>query len=330
MFYQEGETLKNIDLINFGDVVPKDIDWLYYPYIPYGKITILSGNPGCGKTTFALALCSILSSGGNLPVSDKKAEPINIIYQTAEDGIADTIVPRLIKLGAEMSRIASIKVASQIDFSNAESIESAIRHHNAKLIVFDPLQAFVGKANMSSATEMRNLLHRIGVVAEATGCAVLIICHLNKNTSSPSLLYRAMGSIDIVSIARSALLIADSPYSKGRKILYQYKSNLATQSNALLFEISDDGVNWLECVDITENELSLSNSSSDFQNACDMLTELLENENVKSDKIRKMAADAGIGFSTLKKAKKHLNIQSIKIGHIWYYKKLGKVDNYEN
>ena len=143
--------MNDIELLNFNDVIPENVEWLYYPYIPSGKITILCGNPGCGKTTFALALSALLSKGAPLPLKTEQLEPINIIYQTGEDGIEDTIVPMLNKFNADNSRIASVSMATEICFDNYAEIEKAIIKHKAKLMVFDPLQAFVGNSNLSRA-----------------------------------------------------------------------------------------------------------------------------------------------------------------------------------
>ncbi|MEE0930182.1 MAG: AAA family ATPase [Acutalibacteraceae bacterium] len=317
--------MNDIELLNFNDVIPENIEWLYYPYIPSGKITILCGNPGCGKTTFALALSALLSKGAPLPLRTEPLEPINIIYQTGEDGIEDTIVPMLNKFNADNSRIASVDMVTEISFDNYVEIEKAIIKHKAKLMVFDPLQAFIGNSNLSSVNEMRNLLRKIGDIAYNTGCAILILSHLNKSTSSSNLMYRLLGSVDLVAIARSVLLITEHPQKNDTKILYQMKNNLAPHGMAVAFNILDNGINWLEYCDIHEGEILHSASSTDFQNACDMLKELLEHENVKSDRVRDLAASNGIGFTTLKKAKKYLNIKSVKIGHCWYYKKLDNV-----
>ncbi len=97
-----------LKLINMADVEAKEVEWLWYPYIPYGKITIIQGDPGEGKTTLVLNLAAMLSKGLKLPESERAAEAINIIYQTAEDGLSDTVKPRLVAANADHSRITVI------------------------------------------------------------------------------------------------------------------------------------------------------------------------------------------------------------------------------
>lgn len=100
--------MENVNIIPFNEVEAEEVSWLFYPYIAYGKLTLLGGEAGCGKTMVALALASILSNGGKLPLQTEETKPINILYQTAEDGLADTIIPRLLRFGADMERISAI------------------------------------------------------------------------------------------------------------------------------------------------------------------------------------------------------------------------------
>lgn len=105
----EGGTFVNEqEILCFADIQAEEVKWLWYPYIPYGKITILQGDPGCGKTMAVLSLAALLSKGESLPFEEAVREPINILYQTSEDGIADTIKPRLESAGANCTRIKII------------------------------------------------------------------------------------------------------------------------------------------------------------------------------------------------------------------------------
>ena len=133
-----------LELINMADVEATEVEWLWYPYIPYGKITILQGDPGEGKTTLVLNLAAMLSKGQELPESYSAAEPINIIYQTAEDGLSDTVKPRLVAANADYSRITVID-ESKVELSlTDERLEQAILRTQARLVILDPLQAYIG------------------------------------------------------------------------------------------------------------------------------------------------------------------------------------------
>ena len=170
--------MEKTNVISFSEVEAEEISWLFYPYIAYGKVTLLGGEAGCGKTMAALALAAILSKGGKLPLQSENTEPINILYQTAEDGLADTIIPRLLMFGANMNRISAIQTDDYLTFSNCGKIEEAIIRNNIRLMIFDPFQAFVGKANMSSANEMRMALR---VTNHPSKKDVKVLCHVKSN-----------------------------------------------------------------------------------------------------------------------------------------------------
>ena len=132
-----------LKLINMNDVTAVPVKWLWKPYIPLGKITIIQGDPGEGKTTLALAVAAALSCGKMLPGDTEPREPMNIIYQTAEDGLADTIKPRLEAANADCSHILVIDESKEELSMNDERIEEAIKLTNAKLVILDPIQAYI-------------------------------------------------------------------------------------------------------------------------------------------------------------------------------------------
>lgn len=196
-----------LKLIHMEEVVSKEVSWLWYPYIPYGKITVIEGDPGEGKTTLVLKLAAMLSKGLPLPCDDDRPyEPIHIIYQTAEDGIDDTIKPRLEQNGADCSMIRVIDETEKELSMTDERLEQAIVETNAKLIILDPIQAYIGATvDMHRANEIRPVLKKLGMIAEKYQCAVILIGHMNKASGSKST-YRGLGSIDIQATARSVLL----------------------------------------------------------------------------------------------------------------------------
>lgn len=311
--------MEQTNVIPFSEVKAEKISWLFYPYIAYGKITLLGGEAGCGKTMAALALAAILSKGGKLPLQPENTEPINILYQTAEDGLADTIIPRLLMFGANMEKIAAIQTNDYLTFSNREKIEEAIVRNNIRLMIFDPFQAFVGKANMSSANEMRMALREIVQVAQKHKCAVVIVCHTGKSTNYASLLQRIIGSTDIGAIARSALYLTNHPSKKDVKVLCHVKSNLAPIGQSIDFQITDNGIHWLGYSAIGEKDLLGHSADGAFQNAVDFLKTVLADDKMPSKEVHDLAAKAQFGFSTLKKAKNYLHLKSFKQGNIWYY-----------
>ena len=202
-----------LKIISMDTVQAEEIKWLWKPYIPFGKLTIVQGDPGEGKTTFSLWLASLLTQGkcfdeaGNLI----QTSPVNVVYQTAEDGLADTVKPRLMAAGADCSRVKVIDDSEKSLYMDDERLEEALRETKAKLLILDPLQAYLGdRVDMNRANEAREMTKKLGAMAERTGCAVILIGHMNKGSGAKAA-YRGIGSIDFFAIARSVLLVARVP-----------------------------------------------------------------------------------------------------------------------
>lgn len=296
------------------DVQTKEVNWLWYPYIPYGKITVIEGDPGEGKTTLALTLAALLSRGQPLPCDeDIPYEPISIIYQTAEDGIDDTIKPRLEKANADCSKIRVIDETEKKLSMTDERLEQAIAETNAKLVILDPIQAYIGSGvDMHRANEIRPVLKRLGIIAEKYGCAIVLIGHMNKASGSKST-YRGLGSIDIQATARSVLLVARIPDKPNIRIMAQDKSSLAAAGDSVGFEISED--RGFECIgpyDITVDEL-LAGKEGRGRKKLDVAIAFIKEyfgaeSEVSSNDIEEEATRKGIKRNTLLSAKKKLGI----------------------
>ena len=307
-----------LKLIHMEDVVSKEVEWLWYPYIPYGKITIIEGDPGEGKTTLVLKLAAALSRGLPLPCDDdKEYEPIHIIYQTAEDGIEDTIKPRLEKAGADCSMIRVIDETDKELSMTDDRLEQAIIETGARLIILDPIQAYIGAAvDMHRANEIRPVLKHLGIIAEKHNCAIILIGHMNKASGSKST-YRGLGSIDIQATARSVLLVARLRDKPNIRIMAHDKSSLAPAGDAIGFEMTED--NGMVCIgpyDITIDEL-LSGNDGRGKKKLDIAENFIKeyfgsNKVIPSNEIMMEAAKRSIKRNTLLSAKKKLGITSDK------------------
>lgn len=303
-----------LKLIHMEDVQTREVNWLWYPYITYGKITVIEGDPGEGKTTLALTLAALLSRGQPLPCDeDIPYEPISIIYQTAEDGIDDTIKPRLEKANADCSKIRVIDETEKELSMTDERLEQAIAETNAKLVILDPIQAYIGSdVDMHRANEIRPVLKRLGIIAEKYGCAIVLIGHMNKASGSKST-YRGLGSIDIQATARSVLLVARIPDKPNIRIMAQDKSSLAVAGDSIGFEISED--RGFECIgpyDITVDEL-LAGKEGRGRKKLDVAIAFIKEyfgveSEVSSNDIEEEATRKGIKRNTLLSAKKKLGI----------------------
>lgn len=307
-----------LKLIHMEDVVSKEVKWLWYPYIPYGKITIIEGDPGEGKTTLVLKLAAALSRGLPLPCDDdKEYEPIHIIYQTAEDGIEDTIKPRLEKAGADCSMIRVIDETDKELSMTDDRLEQAIIETKARLIILDPIQAYIGATvDMHRANEIRPVLKHLGIIAEKHNCAIILIGHMNKASGSKST-YRGLGSIDIQATARSVLLVARLRDKPNIRIMAHDKSSLAPAGDAIGFEMTED--NGMVCIgpyDITIDEL-LSGNEGRGKKKLDIAENFIKeyfgsNKVIPSNEIMMEAAKRSIKRNTLLSAKKKLGITSDK------------------
>lgn len=307
-----------LKLIHMEDVVSKEVEWLWYPYIPYGKITIIEGDPGEGKTTLVLKLAAALSRGLPLPCDDdKEYEPIHIIYQTAEDGIEDTIKPRLEKEGADCSMIRVIDETDKELLMTDDRLEQAIIETKARLIILDPIQAYIGATvDMHRANEIRPVLKHLGIIAEKHNCAIILIGHMNKASGSKST-YRGLGSIDIQATARSVLLVARLRDKPNIRIMAHDKSSLAPAGDAIGFEMTEDsGMVCIGPYDITIDEL-LSGNEGRGKKKLDIAENFIKeyfgtNKVIPSNEIMMEAAKRSIKRNTLLSAKKKLGITSDK------------------
>ena len=300
----------SVKIIRMSDVELTPVDWLWKPYLPFGKLSVLQGNPGEGKTYFAMHLAAACTNGKLLP-NMERLEPFNVIYQTAEDGLGDTVKPRLIEAGADLDRVLVIDDSDvQLTLSD-ERIEKAIIENNAKLVIIDPIQAYLGAdVDMNRANEVRPIFMRLGQVAQRTGCAILLIGHLNKAAGMQSL-QRGLGSIDIAAAVRSVMFIGKLKHDPTMRILTHEKSSLAPPGASLAFSLGDEGgFRWVGEYDITADEMLSGiepQRETKTQQAEDLICTLLSGgKRVLSEDIDKAALERGIPGRTVRDAKREL------------------------
>jgi hypothetical protein len=302
---------KKSKLIRMSDIETEQVQWLWYPFIPYGKITIIQGDPGEGKTSFVLAMIALLTTGNPLPEEKTAAEPIRVIYQSAKDGLADTIKPRLEMSGADCSCVLVIDESDKELTLCDERLEQAVQETGAWLIVLDPLQAYLGdNVDMHRANEVRPVFKRLCAMAERTSCAVILIGHMNKAQGLKSS-YRGLDSIDFRAAARSVLLVGRLKSDPGIRVVTHDKSSLAPEGRSIAFSLdAENGFQWKGYRDITVDEV-LTGAGSVQTKTMQMEDELkqLLVKPVPVEEVFQRAKELGISERTVIIAKKNISIQ---------------------
>ena len=315
---------ETVEIIRMSEVDTQTVEWLWEPYIPFGKVTIVQGNPGEGKTYFAMRLAAACTNRKPLPGMET-IEPFNIIYQTAEDGLGDTVKPRLMEADADLERVLVIDDRDTPLTLADERIARAIRENNARLVIIDPVQAFLGAdVDMNRANEVRPIFRSLGDIAQATGCAIVLIGHLNKAAGTQST-YRGLGSIDITAAVRSLLFIGKLKDSPTTRVLIHEKSSLAPPGQSLAFSLGDEkGFEWIGAYDITADELlagtDTGKTESKTAQAEALILELLANgKKMPSAELEKAVNDRGISSRTMRTAKSRIGDRLVteKNGASW-------------
>ena len=313
--------MAELKIISMDEVPVEEVEWLWYPYIPFGKLTIIHGDGGEGKTTLILQLAALLSRGEKLPCDSTEREPIKVIYQTAEDGLGDTIKPRLLAGNADCSQIKVIAESAATLTMLDERIEKAIVETGARALILDPVQAYIGaKVDMNRANEVRAILSQLGQIAGQYRCAIILVGHLNKAQGNKSN-YRGLGSIDFQATARSVLIVGRLKDNPQIRVMVQDKSSLAPEGEPIAFELGkENGFRWLGHYDISVDDLlSGIPREKKSEQAENLILEYLSKGKYPQQALLKKAQAAGISKRVLDEAKKELNVRSLKEGSQWYW-----------
>ena len=330
-------------LINMESVKVEQIEWLLYPFIPFGKVTIIQGDPGEGKTTMVLQIIAKLTRGESILLNEKSQkeaqkdseknlkqevlsqdnpmQPVNVIYQTAEDGLGDTIKPRLLAAGADCSRVLVIDDQDQPLTMLDVRLEEAIMQTKARMVVLDPIQGFLGTdVDMHRANEIRPLMKRVAVLAEKYHCAIILIGHMNKNSNGKSS-YRGLGSIDFQAAARSVLIVGRLKDEPETRVMCHVKSSLAPEGKSVAFRLDKEtGFQWIGEYDISADDLLSGDARGQKSRiAKEFLLDILADGGMAQKKIEEEASKQGIKKKTLRNAKQELEIDSVKRGNQWFW-----------
>jgi hypothetical protein len=312
-----------------SSVVAEEVQWLWRGRIPFGKLTVLDGDPGLGKSTIMLDVAARLTRGAAMPDGTAGTSG-NVVLASAEDGLADTIHPRLVAAGADLDRVHALRGVRVGEHDqpltlpdDAHLLERAIREARATLAIVDPIMAFLNPhVDAHKDQHVRRALAALAAVAERTGAAIVLVRHLNK-AAQGNALYRGAGSIGIAGAARSVLVVAKDPADDSRRILAQVKSNLAAPVASLGFvlESTDSGsrVRWIGERLLSADELlaaqgATGDERSALADAVGFLREALNGGPRSAKELELEATKVEIRPRTLRRARETLGVISHKSG----------------
>jgi hypothetical protein len=316
-----------------SEVKPERVRFLWPGRLAAGKPSVMDGDPGLGKSTAALDIAARITTGGALPGCVSGGEPRGVVLLSAEDGAADTIVPRLSAAGADLSRVYIMVGVRGADGADdpvtlpgaLSAVEQAIIKIDAALLIVDPLMAYLGAdTNAHRDQDVRRALAPLAAMLERTDCAGLLIRHLNKAHASAAL-YRGGGSIGIIGAARFGLLVAKDPEDDVARILAPLKCNIGPEPPALRYRLegvsgSDAALVVWDDAPVTMNAADLLSapfddaSRSEHDEARGWLKDYLSGGAKPADEVLREGRKAGFTDITLRRAKKTLSVGSTKSG----------------
>lgn len=308
-------------LFKMSDVEAEEIEWLWHPYIPKRKLTMLEGDPGIGKSYITLSLAADISRGTeNIP-------PDNVLLLLTEDGVRDTIKNRLNKFECDQSRIHVYNESFEFNEAGIKKLIALINKTGSKLVVIDPVVAYASTIDMHRANEVRAVMSKLAHIAETYDCTFLIVRHLSKGGTDKAI-YRGQGSVDFTAAARSVMLVGVNSKNSNERGVVHIKSNLAPFGKSLGFKIDDGKFNWTGESNLTSQDIlgSEFNKTNKFDAAEEFLKNILEAGPVSQTEIIDAAKVRDISERTINRAKKSLNIVSTQShytgkqgGGEWYW-----------
>ena len=319
-------TTETVHLTRLSDVKPERVEWKWRGWIPSGKLVTLDGDPGLGKSTLSDDIAAKVSTAGTWPDGSRCEHPEDVLLLSAEDGLADTVRPRLDAAGADVTRIHAIEGIPIVDEQTGErflrppsladisALGDAISETSAGLLIVDVLMAYLpAGTDAHKDQDIRRVLTRLAALADKTGCTVLLLRHLNKAKGGDPL-YRGGGSIGIVGAARAGMLVAADPDDPERRVLASVKSNLGPAPDSLTYRLVGAGeygvarVQWEGGTSHTARSLLTEGSNEDDGAKTEAelwLADYLQQEGAAQSKVIKAEA-AKVGISERTDRKRHV------------------------
>lgn len=306
--------------VRMSDVEAEDVQWLWYPYIPIGKVTMFEGDPGLGKSWFTMFLAAIMSNKTKLKGVDSMKYG-KVLIMSAEDGLGDTLKPRLMVLDANTKRIHAYARPVSLDEDGFAEVEQQIERIKPILVIIDPIVAYMGgNVDLFRANETRVIMSGLSEIAMRHHCAIIAVRHLTKGGKDKSI-YRGTGSIDITAAARSVLMVGPHPEESNNRCICHIKSNLAPRGETIEYSLNPhdqakpfrfEGFNQLTPDDIMKANPDALTNNKDIEDVEEFLKDKLKKKSVDQELLIRDAEAMGIKKKLLIQVSERLNIRKIK------------------
>lgn len=319
--YAPRKLARRPDLITLASIEARPVPWLWRPYLAYGMLHLLSGDPSAGKTYVALAFAAALTVG-KIPYTGQPCEPLDVVYLSTENSAEFVVRPRFDALAGDATRFHCLRGAvtgdgpkerrEQVRLSDIPLLEATVKQTKARLLIVDPIQSYLGgEVDLHRSNETRPILDGLATLAERHNACILILRHFAKATTGHAM-HRGLGSVDIT--ARSELQVG---YRDQQRAIVQVKNNLGEYGKSIGFEINPDGAfRWTGETTITANDLAASGMTEEDRDAvseaAESLSDMLRGGPKLQSEIFSETREMGISPAAVRRAKKKLGVQHRK------------------
>lgn len=294
--------------IKYADVETKELEWLWFPYIPKGMVSIVQGDPKSGKTFMLIDIISRITRGDYIPFSEDKFEMGNVVLLNSDDPIEYALKKRLELQNADVEKVFTIdENIKKLYFKDLSRLEKLIEEKQPLLIVIDPIQAYMGDGDSNSMVQVRNALSPLKRIAEKYNVSIVLVQHLKKGNETKAI-YKGAGSIDFVGFARSMMMVIKNT-ENGERLFLHSTSNVTKEGHCLSYKITNDGLEWLEDKgEVDVNEVANQDNNTKFENAKNFILGCIASKKeISANELQQLRNVGGFSERTFNGARSYLN-----------------------
>jgi RecA-family ATPase len=336
----ESGSMQSLSAVRLDTIEAEAVDWLWEPFIARKKLTAMTGEEGIGKSWITCALASIVSNGLAFPHTSERVESSNVLLLASEDGLADTIKPRLNAVKADQTKVFSVANHFTFDELGILRFYNLISDLRPSLVIIDPFFSYLNAGlNINLATEIRPVTSKLANIAEEFNTAFLLVRHIGKSKGMGDVRAAGLGSIDFRAVCRSELLVGRDPDNKSEGAIVQIKNNLAEYGKSVGYKIIDGNITFGETTLSAERMLAAAKSAdqqAETNEAVAYLREALRDGAKEAMFLKKQAASLGISEQMLRTARAKMGIEVFKRGNVfganqkWHWRIPGQDFNQES